>query len=91
MTEGEEDFSNYPESIGQRQDNPSKWTPREALIAMLRAIDKGTIEPNMLIILWACERESTIQTNYSIVSPSFLKTMGLLDVGRTDIMEAANK
>lgn len=88
---GKDDFSNYPESIGQRQDNPSKWTPREALINLLRKIDKKEIEPNMMIILWACEHETTIQTNYSIVSSSFLKTMGLLDVGRTDIMEAANK
>jgi len=53
-----DDFSNAPESIAEiradRAVNGALWTPRDALISLLRDIDRGEIKPDALVI---CIRE----------------------------------
>lgn len=44
-------FKEYPESLTEAMaSQPNEWTPRDALISMLREIDKGEIEIETLVI-----------------------------------------
>jgi hypothetical protein len=49
------DFSKYPISLAERQARKSVdgslWSPRDALIAALREIDSGQLDPSELIII----------------------------------------
>jgi hypothetical protein len=49
-------LADAPMTVGevraQRDDNSRSWTPRDALVAMLRDIDKGEIEVEDIIICW---------------------------------------
>lgn len=51
-----ENFSNHPPSIGEIKSDKSgsalDWTPRDALIWMLREIDAGRIDCYHLILSW---------------------------------------
>lgn len=53
-----EDFSNAPESITEikadRAENGALWTPRDALVSLLRDIDRGDCKPTAIVI---CVRE----------------------------------
>ena len=52
----EENFKNYPkalsEKIAEKSNDASKWSPREALISVLRRIDSGTLDIDNIIILY---------------------------------------
>lgn len=52
----DDDFSQYPKSVGEikaeREFDGSLWTPRDALIDMLRAIDSGKIAPTELCCVY---------------------------------------
>jgi len=53
-----DDYSNAPESITEiradKASNAALWTPRDALISLLRDIDQGNIKPDAIVI---CVRE----------------------------------
>ena len=50
-------FADYPKTLGEhrsdKSDQANDWTPRDALIAMLRDIDSGAASPDNLIIVWS--------------------------------------
>lgn len=47
-----ENFADYPLSINERRDGlAATWTPREALINLLRQIDRGEVDPIGLLVL----------------------------------------
>lgn len=50
------DFADMPASIGEHRADEDRdgrsWTPRDALIDVLRRLDKGEIEPRNLAIVW---------------------------------------
>lgn len=59
----DENFANYPVSIAEAKASRTPqgaelWKPRDALIAALRAIDSGEIDPTWLIIATATVDES---------------------------------
>jgi hypothetical protein len=49
-------FAGYPISLNEAKASKAKngglWTPRDALISMLRDIDSGEIAPEQLIVLY---------------------------------------
>lgn len=49
-----DDYSNHPPTISELKSNKSgkasDWTPRDAIIAALRDIDSGEVDPETLII-----------------------------------------
>lgn len=53
-----DDFSNAPQSITEiradKAENAALWTPRDAVIALLRDIDRGEVKPDAIVI---CIRE----------------------------------
>jgi len=47
-----DDFSDYPQSIGESKNSMAEWTPREMLINLLRDIDTGEIDPDEMLIVF---------------------------------------
>lgn len=87
----DENFANHPESItalrAAKEHDGSKWTPRDALIAALRAIDNGVIAPDMLAIVHAGPRG----ISYFNATPNIFELVGLLECGKLYVMEKARR
>lgn len=87
-----DDFSQYPESLGERrsaeESNGALWTPRDALIAMLRDIDSGRISPDALIV---CYREAIgtgdVRSSYFNASADIHQALGLLAATSIKLMK----
>ena len=51
-----DDFSNHPPTVSELKSNKTgsakDWTPRDALIAALRDLDSGEIDPETLIVAY---------------------------------------
>jgi hypothetical protein len=78
-----DDFSNHPKSIGEiRSDklgDGSLWSPRDALIDMLRSIDSGEFKPDALVIAWRWSPEpGVICSSYSNACPDGSTALGLM-------------
>lgn len=77
------DFKDHPVSITERksdladENSGTLWTPRDALIRMLRQIDNGEIEPDALIICYRDVKANEISFKQS--SPSLYLTMGIME------------
>lgn len=76
-----EDFSKYPKSIGEARaeasDLAKDWTPREALISMLRDIDSGKLQTDAIVICF--RRPNGEKPGFVVASPDPLVTLGLLE------------
>ncbi len=77
-----ENFAEHPVSITEvkasRAHDGALWTPRDALIDMLRRIDSGQIKPRVALVAIDYEDsdgEGAIAFNVS--SPDFLTTVGI--------------
>lgn len=75
-------FAEYPVSITTHKAtmncDAALWTPRDALIDMLRRIDRGEIVPRALIIAVDFEDSNGDGCmTYNIASPNFLTSVGL--------------
>ncbi|MGL5734197.1 MAG: hypothetical protein ACRCYS_04950 [Beijerinckiaceae bacterium] len=78
-----DDFSSHPTSLGEvrseRSERASDWTPRDALISVLRDIDAGAIAPDALIISYRLPTPDGIgSTSFVMASPDPLVCLGLL-------------
>lgn len=88
-----ESFADYPQSVTERRSdedgNAAKWTPRDALIAVLRDLDGGVIDPDALVI---CYRHKTgpgkTSSHYANSSPDVHTTLGLLAFAQHKIIES---
>lgn len=81
-TEGDsESFAEYPVSITTHKATMNRdaalWTPRDALVDMLRRIDRGEIVPRALIIAVDFEDGDGGAMTFNIASPNFLTSVGL--------------
>lgn len=55
------------------------WKPRDALISVLREIDSGEIDPEVLVIAMKCtDAKGKERFNYRVSSPDPFLTFGLL-------------
>lgn len=77
-----ESFAEYPVSIGTHKASLHRdaalWTPRDALVDMLRRIDRGELKPRALIIAVDFEdSDGDGCMTYNISSPNFLTSVGL--------------
>lgn len=79
-----DDFKNYPKSITEiksdKSNKASDWTPRDALIDVLRMIDSGELVATSLIV---CYREDSeeggiAKPGFRVSSPNPLLTLGML-------------
>jgi hypothetical protein len=87
-----DNFAGYPESLGElRNDsNAALWTPREALISVLRDIDSGKVKPDALVV---CFRETTgkgeTDSYFRQASPDVHVSLGLISFTAMKIVGAA--
>lgn len=79
-----DDFKDHPKSIAEikanKEHNGSTWTPRDALISLLREIDSGETKVTMLIIGYSYEDKDDPTygvTNYVNSCPSAIHSWGL--------------
>lgn len=79
---GDESFAEYPISISTHKATMHRdaglWTPRDALVDMLRRIDRGELKPRAIIIAVDFEdSEGDGAMTFNISSPDFLTSVGL--------------
>lgn len=78
-----ETFINYPQSLNEmrsrRSGNAADWTPRDALIQMLRDIDGGAIKPDALVVSFREKVERGFRTNFSAACPDSGVMLALLE------------
>jgi hypothetical protein len=87
------DYSDHPVSITEaranREENSALWTPRDALISMLRDIDNGIINPDALVAICRTKDEDgAYRTTFVNATPDVHVAMGLLTRGHFRLMEA---
>lgn len=91
MSNQHEDYSDAPISLGEvRSDisrNAAEWTPREALISVLRDIDKGLIDPQALVIIHSVRvRKGVTRTRFTAAGSDLLTTLGMMDYAKQSMM-----
>lgn len=76
-----DDFSNHPPTIGEvrseRTRLASDWTPRDALITLLRDIDSGKVDVDALVIAYRYNKRK--RTSFLAATPDGVTTLGLLE------------
>lgn len=87
-----DDFTNYPVSVSEaradREDDCRLWSPRDALISVLRDIDEGKVAPDALICVYRQRGEDGIMTTHFVAaSPDIHTSLGLLTRGQFRLME----
>lgn len=83
-------FADYPESLAEvrsgKDKDGAKWSPRDALIATLRKLDRGEIKPECLIVCWAAGSDGDgWEVGLHASSPNYLLAMGTLDDAKSFI------
>lgn len=86
------DFADHPVSLTEAKasrDHDSRlWTPRDALISLLRDIDSGAINPNALVAVCRTQDEDGgYRTTFVNATPDVHVAMGLLARGQFRLME----
>jgi hypothetical protein len=84
------DFSDHPTSISEaratRDDNAALWTPRDALIACLRDLDRGNLDPvELAIIVTERAPDGLTRMHYYQRSDSTLSLSGLYSTALHDL------
>ena len=87
-----DDYSNHPVSLTEakanRECNSALWTPRDALISMLRDIDSGEINPDALVAVCRTkDQDGAYRTTFVNATPDVHVAMGLLTRGHFRLME----
>lgn len=82
-----ETFADWPKSVADarsdRSNRENDWSPRDALIDMLRRLDRGEIKPIGLVIAYDEEPEAGRPVpNYVSAARSPLETVGLLEAAK---------
>jgi len=72
-------FADHPISLNEaRGDQADTWTPRDALIKMLRDMDSGAIKPEGLCICYTEEDGAVV--NYSNATKNPTQLVGMLNI-----------
>lgn len=92
----QENFKGYPTSIAElRSDKTGRgadWTPRDALVHLLRGIDEGRVEADALVILFALTAEDGSKSiGYRSATRDVHETLGLLEHGKLHLYQDALK
>lgn len=78
-----ESFSDYPRSVNElrcaRSGSAADWTPREALIQLLRDIDEGVVKPDALVVSFREKVERGFRTSFSAACPDGGVLIALLE------------
>lgn len=92
-----ESFADYPQTLNEAKSDKSgsarDWTPREAIIAMLRRIDSGELtDLELAVVTVRCKTDDGLgKTAYFSSSPSFNATLGALELTKLFMWRDANQ
>jgi len=83
VSDTEQSFAGAPLSIGEirsaRSESGADWTPREALICALRALDRDEIKPASLVIAWEGKDDKDKSVcDYFSACPDVLRAIAVL-------------
>ena len=83
-----EDFTQAPISIGERKgmDDCRDWTPRELLVYMLRLIDKGELQPDDLVVLFAYKKGNGTVTGMKRSKATIREAVALCEIAKFDLL-----
>ena len=77
-----ENFKDYPQTIGEirsnKTDSAGDWSPRDALIDMLRRIDSGVNIPSLVISFYVIHEDNEATTHYVASTKQRNEALGLL-------------
>jgi hypothetical protein len=78
-----DNFANHPKSIGEiraeKEGDGSLWSPRDALIELLRKIDSGEIEIDCAVLVYGkIHEDKSKNVVWSVACPSPVTALGLL-------------
>lgn len=75
-------FEDHPQSVSEIKANKSHdcsaWTPRDALIDLLRDIDGGKVRLDALVIAYRENDDEGKRTRFSMAAPDSSVGLGLL-------------
>ena len=78
----DDNFTDSPVSVGEilasRNGDGAKWTPREALVKILRMIDSGESSPDVLVIAYGELIDGVRQGHFFQSTPDGLLSLGLM-------------
>jgi hypothetical protein len=84
-------FADAPLSVtevrAEKQDDPAIWTCRDILIKMLRDIDSGKANPNIMVICYATIHDGNTKASFLNKSASVYESIGLLSEVKHMILE----
>ena len=76
-----DNFKDHPQTIGEirsdKSDNARDWSPRDALITLLRRIDNG-LDVHSVVISYADTEEGEYRVHYLASSASRGEALGLI-------------
>ena len=82
-------YKDYPRSIAElkaeKTGNAEDWTPRDALVTLLREIDSGEASIDALVIAYREKSEGKNKTRFLAASPDVHVTYGLLETAKLRI------
>lgn len=82
MTDRPDNFADYPTLLNDvrsdRTDDARHWTPRDALIELLRAIDQGKVNPDMIVICFREQDADGPRAKYRMAGADNLTALGVL-------------
>jgi len=86
-----DDFANHPVSITEakadREHDCTLWTPRDALISLLRDIDSGAVKPDALVCVYRFEDDDgAMCSRFVNATPDCHTALRLLTRGQFLIM-----
>lgn len=87
-----DDFKDHPASVseikGDKEQNAARWKPRDALIAVLRDLDSGKINPDALVISFREQTEDGFtSTRFATASPDIHTALGLLEMAKAQMLD----
>lgn len=89
MSEYAEHPISMTEARASRSHDSRLWTPRDALISLLRDIDSGKINPNALVAICRTQDDDgSYSTTFVNATPDVHVAMGLLARGQFRLMES---
>jgi hypothetical protein len=84
-------FAGYPRSVNEwrarRSGDAADWSPREALIAVLRSLDEGVLQPDALVVCYREQREHGSRSSFVAACPDCTVMLGLLEAAKFRIWE----
>ena len=91
MVEEPNNYADAPKSVGEararKERDASKWTPRDALVSLLRDIDNGMVIDGLVMFY---HRPEDNETFFSAATKTKREALGLVELGKHYMLNPRN-